>query len=343
MDDHDSVNFVAIVSPNHVEALKMWCEGQFEKFNSKLKLDPTRRGRIDSAIRAFTQFCHDDKQLAAALSMDPFLQGSVATRSAIRPVTEDEFDVDVIYPFSLSAWKSQRPSPKAIIEWFLSRLRNRPYYAERLKPKNRCARIDYAGDFHLDIIPSTTEVPQNQPYAVPAKDLSDWITNDPIGFIGWVENRDYQAGWKDSDGDGRFVRAVRMMKRWRDQFFDFDSAPSSILLVTMLGKHIPHPGYNPPLENPLYPQCQQDAAYLYDMLRLTVSCIKSPPHYSFLHPTIPDEDLARGWDKEYLDRFVPRLELCSLHIGSGIAATTESEAIGHYKKAFGDTFPIEGS
>ncbi|WP_165223330.1 nucleotidyltransferase [Aquisphaera insulae] len=319
----------------------MWCDAHFNKFNNQLKLDQTRRGRIDSAVAAFEKFCRDDEQLSAAMTGPPFLQGSVATGTAIRPIANDEFDVDVIYPFSLARFGNPTPTPKAILDWFISRLKNRAYYAERLKPKSRCARIDYAGDFHLDIIPSTTEVSSHRPYAVPARDLLDWITNDPHGFVYWVNTLDAQSGWRDASGDGRFVRGVRMLKRWRDNCFGYASAPSSILLVTMLGKHIPKAGYVPPLQDPLYPQYQHDAAYLYDMVRLTVSCIKNPPHFAFMHPTIPGDDLARGWDTDYLELFTLRLELFALHLGQGILAQTDAEAVGRYRNAFGDTFPLE--
>jgi len=320
----------------------MWCDAQFDEFNDNLKLNATRKSRIDSAISAFIQFCREDDQLSIAMSETPFLQGSVGTRTAIRPLTSDEFDVDVIYSFSLSKFGIPLPSPKNIIDWFVSRLSQRAYYAGRLKPKDRCARIDYAGDFHLDIIPSTTDVRDHQPYAVPARDLQDWITNDPLGFAAWVKVLDYESGWRDADGDGRFVRAVRMMKRWRDQFFGFDSAPSSILLMTMLGKHIPKTGYYPPLKNPLYPQYQHDTAYVYDMARLTVSCLKNPPCHAFVHPTILGDDLARGWQHTFLPLFISRLDRFCLNLGEGIFAQTEIEAVKHYKNAFGDTFPMEG-
>jgi hypothetical protein len=80
----------------------MWCDQQFRSFNEKIRLDDTRRGRIESALSAFGNFCKADAELSAAADGDPFLQGSVATRTAVRPLATDEFDVDVIYPFRLT-------------------------------------------------------------------------------------------------------------------------------------------------------------------------------------------------------------------------------------------------
>jgi len=318
----------------------MWCESQFTAFNENIRLNATRRSRIESAISAFIEFCHQDKQLSFALAENPFLQGSVATGTAIRPLSNDEFDVDVIYPFRLSAFGNQQPTPKHIIDWFTSRLVQNGFYKPRLIPKPRCARIDYAGDFHVDIIPSTKDIPDHQPYAIPTRDLTGWITNDAIGFANWVRARDGAAGGKDIYGDGRFVRTVRIMKRWRDHFFGEQSAVSSILLTTILGKHDPTiSGYRPPLEKPLYPTYQNDAAYMYDMLRLTWSCLQTPPVNAFWNPTLPDEDLARGWDQKDREIFLLRLGSCISHMENSLTGKTEEAAITNYKKAFGETFP----
>ncbi len=316
-----------------------WCESQFVKFNDKIKLDSGRLERIRGAVQRLEEFCEKDDQLRAAMDGAVFLQGSVATKTVIKPLVDDEFDVDVVYPFKLSVF-GEGVTPSGIIEWFLARLRQSDFYKNMLIPRDRCARLDYAGDFHLDVIPATKSVTAHQPYAVPAKDLGSWITNDSEGFATWVAERDSRSGAIDSDGVGRFVRSCRMTKRWRDTKLDPENAPTSILLVTMLGKHDPTiPGYDPPLENPLYPQYKTDVAYLYDMLRLTHSCLRSSRRTAFFHPTILDEDLSRGWDAKNLEYFLEKLQMCINWINVGIYAQDEGESIGHYTNAFGDSFP----
>jgi hypothetical protein len=259
----------------------------------------------------------------------------------IKPSASDEFDVDVVYPFNLGAFNAGT-TPAQITQWFLSRLKQSEFYKKILIPRDRCARLDYAGDFHLDVIPATQSLQTHRPYAVPAKDLGSWITIDPRGFAGWVSTLDNRSDGFDSDGVGRFVRSCRIMKRWRDSKLDAKKAPTSILLVTMLGKHDPTiKTYSPPLENPLYPQYQTDLAYLYDMVRLTHSCLRSSRRTAFFHPTIPDEDLSRGWDAQYLDYFLAQLQLCIARVAAGIYEQSEQESIGHYRDAFGDTFPAD--
>jgi hypothetical protein len=319
----------------------MWCDEQFSAFDQLISLDKTRRARIESAISAFAKFIASDEQLLAASSGAPFLQGSVATRTAIRPLVGDEFDVDVIYPFRLSVF-SAGSTPNQIVQWFLSRLKQNAFYKANLVAKKRCARIQYAGDFHVDIIPSTRELNSNQPYAVPARDLAAWKTNDPIGFANWVHFRDRRGGGIDGDGVGFFVRSIRVMKRWRDEFLSAQAAPSSMLLVTFLGNHDPAGGpYNPPIQGPLFPEHKNQAAYLYDLLRLTHSCLvgSTGRPEPFRNPVIPDEDLANGWQHTHLQTFLEKLDTCIEQLGAGIASDNGATSIEHYRRAFGDAFP----
>jgi hypothetical protein len=317
-----------------------WCETQVAQFNASIKLDDKRKERIEGAVKRFQEFCTSDNELKLVSAGKVFLQGSVATATVIKPLDSDEFDVDVVYPFNLDAF-DPGVTPKQIIDWFLSRLRESDFYKNRLIPRDRCARIDYAGDFHVDIIPATTSISNKQPYAIPAADLGDWIVSDPWGYVEWVGQIDEAATGVDASGDGRFVRCCRMMKRWRDEFFSVTAAPTSILLVTMLGKHDPSKKtYNPALTKPLYPQYQTDMAYLYDMLRLTHSCLQIGRRSAFTHPTVvPDEDLSRGWDEQNLVEFMARLRSCYENVGHGIFARDEKESLKHYAAALGKTFP----
>jgi hypothetical protein len=319
----------------------MWCQDSFATFNQQLMLDGARAERIAGAVKRFTEFTEADQELRTARAGEPFLQGSVPSRTVIRPLARDDFDVDLVYPFRLSLFRPEHQRPLPVFDWFVSRLQGSEFYQNRLTRKNRCVRIDYAGDFHLDLIPATGDVLEHRPFAVPARDLSDWITNDPIGFTEWVRALDARSGLRDSSGDGAFVRSVRIMKRWRDHRFGEESAVSSILLVTMLGRHeASHKGYTPPLTDSFYPRYQYDGAYLYDLLRLTHSCLSgTPPRHAFEHPTISGEDLARGWDRAYLDLFLGRLNGTIDDLRRAIEAQDESTAASLYSKALGDSFP----
>jgi hypothetical protein len=115
-----------------MENLSMtWCESQVTKFNDKLKLDATRSGRITSAVKRLDEFCASDQELSAARDGGVFLQGSVATKTVIKPLANDEFDVDVVYPLTLEAFPDGT-TPAQITRWFLGRLRQSDFYKDIL-------------------------------------------------------------------------------------------------------------------------------------------------------------------------------------------------------------------
>lgn len=320
------------------------CPDLFAKHNTFIRLDASRRGRIESAIGAFVDLVREDEQLSAALHGTPFLQGSVATRTSVRPLGSEEFDVDVVYPFRLAAFGNPSPTPLQIIAWFKGRLLERDFYRQNLDDsKDRCARIDYAGDFHVDFVPSAVDIPAHQPHAVPARDLGTWVTSNSTGFVEWVEENAARSGGTDGDGDFRFTRCVRYLKRWRDHFFTSESGPSSMLLTTMLGKHEPHLRFGAVPSGLVFGSLPCDASYVHDILLLTVDCIRVEGTQAFSNPTVPGEDLSRGWAEQHLQTFIDRAAETIALLRQGLAETSEAKAAELFRLALGESFPTSAA
>ncbi|MDO8571105.1 MAG: nucleotidyltransferase, partial [bacterium] len=213
------------------------CENQFGKFNSSIRIDDDRKKKIESAFEHFTDFSKTDPEISTASDGHPFLQGSMATHTIVKPLKGGEFDVDIVYPFKLAALRAGI-TPAEIRDWFFRRLRNDHFYNENLISKPRCARIEYKGEFHLDIIPARKgEGLESSFYFIPTKDSLGWKKTTPLAFRYWVQNIDEKSGGKNAEGAGRFVRCVRIMKRWRDRNFIETSALPSIALTAILGQH----------------------------------------------------------------------------------------------------------
>lgn len=316
-----------------------WCPAIFLAFNDKIKLDARRRNRINDAVARFRRFCACDEHLKIAQAGDIFLHGSVATNTIIKPSVGKGFDVDLVYPFNLNYFPSHATLPQ-IFNWFVSRLKRSDFYRNRLIILDQSVRIDYSGEFCVDVSPATPSLREHQPYAIPPKDCGSWVTDDPIGFTNWIAGIDARSSIIDREGVGRFVRCIRIMKRWRDTFFSQKNTPSSILLETILGKHDPTSAMRgSPLHEPCYPHNRTDLAYLFDMLRLTHRGLNVDRRLVFSHPTLPNEDLSLGWAPWHLNGFLKRLQVCIDEIALGINADSDAEAIVHYRKAFGETFP----
>ena len=316
----------------------MWCESEFRELSNSINLNPARRDRINSALEHFERFCGNEPALSAAMGKNrPFVQGSVASGTSIRPIQSDEHDVDVVFPFS-SRSGVVPAEPRRVVDWFLEHLEADGFYKDRITPKSRCVRINYAGDFHLDIVPACPDMPSHHPFAIPTKDAEQWVTTDPLGYTQWVAVLDMQSGDADDTGAGRFVRSLRILKRWRDLNLTPSISPPSILLSTMLGRHEPNCKFRQDLNESLFPKYPYMAAYLYDMLRLVDSCISEGSANAFRHPTL-DEDLGKGWQHHHLSPFRDRLQECVRGLRSGIDATDKKGALESFRRALGE-FPV---
>lgn len=184
--------------------------------------------------------------LAAA---DPLIypQGSIAIGTATKPVGKDEFDLDLVCQLHPGAGTSPAALKRAIGQ----RLRENALYLERLEEKNRCWRIVYAGEFHMDILPGRPDprFAHGTALLVPDKELAAWKETDPKGYATWFAERS-RLSIAASKGIRADVEApppsphistktplqlaVQILKRHRDLSLGHDEdAPISIIITTL--------------------------------------------------------------------------------------------------------------
>lgn len=188
-------------------------------------------------------------------------QGSTALGTAIRPLGRDEFDVDLIC-LLLNGHANMAPAEiKKIIG---DRLRENATYEKILIEKKRCWRLDYAGDFHLDLsatIRNTQCV--NAGELVTDKKLEGWHPTNPKGYrtlfdkrallmpkmrraFAKTEMRDQASiePFPDTSAPkGVLRRVVQLLKRHRDHHFENvqeDIAPISIIITTLAMRSYEH-------------------------------------------------------------------------------------------------------
>ena len=88
---------------------------------------------------------------AALRSITVYLQGSIAIGTVVRPIGFNEFDVDLVaHVPDLDVQLSPAAQKKLIGD----RLRAHGNYAPLVEEMARCWRLNYAGEFHMDITPS---------------------------------------------------------------------------------------------------------------------------------------------------------------------------------------------
>jgi len=178
-------------------------------------------------------------------------QGSFALGTATKPLGRDDFDLDATCVLEVP----DHVSPVELKRLVGERLRAHAVYREMLQEKSRCWTLNYARDFHLDIIPAKPKFPRTNltPIYITDKELRLWLESDPKGFIAWFELRKalriaaFASGslranvepapeQEDSNKKAPLQIAIQILKRHRDVTFQGrDDAPISVIITTLAG------------------------------------------------------------------------------------------------------------
>lgn len=181
-----------------------------------------------------------------------YLHGSGAVGTTIRPIGRSEFDIDLI---CLLLGIDRNVDPALIKTAVGRRLREHGTYAQMLEEKKRCWRLNYAGEFHLDISPTIANSHcWNGGELVPDKALKSWYPTNPRGFRDLFRKRAAlrprivgRLGKQQNRADAEpfpmtltlndvLNRIVQILKRHRDNHFlhvDADVAPISVIITAL--------------------------------------------------------------------------------------------------------------
>jgi hypothetical protein len=220
-------------------------------------------------------------------------QGSMPLLTTVRPVRGIEFDLDFVAEMTWSG-----VVPRSPLETLASFLDSNGNYKGKVKLRPRCVRLNYAGDFHLDIIPALPDAARGVgAILVPDRDAQQWIPSNPKGYIAWFEGRarmrramlkaeDVQSlpPQRSVDDLEPLKLVVQLMKRNRDLVFaeDLTAGPKSILISTLAASA--YDGSD---------NVQEAFAVVLDGIdRATRYAYRVP---EIVNPTNPDEVLSRDW------------------------------------------------
>ena len=235
------------------------------------------------------------------LNPEVYPQGSVAIGTTVKPRAQDEHDVDLVLELL-----TNEPDPLQVYELVHARLAQNGQYSHIIERKNRCLRLNYAGKFHLDILPAKpVPTTSNGAIKVPDRELGHWSDSNPRGFRAWflarAEDRFMEARAQveplpppeETDEKPPLKRVVQLMKRRRDIVFDGGEgdAPRSIVLTTLSAQ-----GY----EGELTTTGTLEAV----LGRVIARISETPGILEVPNPTNPRENFAEKWTPKSYGLFV---------------------------------------
>lgn len=281
-----------------------------------LQLDESRKERMESAYRSVSATLNNDKGFFENTDVDVYPQGSVASGTTTRPLTGSEFDLDIVVHIK-SIYSNYLPNQ--IYTELLKVLESDERYKDKIIKKRRCVRLKYANDFHMDIMPGCIRfVAGDNNIKVPDRELKNWVDSNPKGFVEWFLNRaktlnkpslleeyrnlliNLKAKIQDLPNDNFYTkmplqRAVQLIKRYRDIFFEKDDTYSttSIVLTTLMGQFYAS-------ENTIYETLENIAEKIVSGYQ---NALKSGERFKVYNPTNPDDEFTDKWTNKHYENF----------------------------------------
>lgn len=219
---------------------------QLDEICRRLQLSQTQFSEAETKYGAVADWLGHDTSPLSHLDPTIFPQGSARVGTTVQPIGGDEHDVDLVLLLRTPETDAMR-----LYRAVESRLAEHDTYAALLERKNRCLRLVYAGEFHLDILPARPDDEGPDTWiVVPDRELQNWSPSAPEGHARWFEQQAYAVYEpyeerdveplpepEDADEKSPLHRAVQLLKRRRDVYFDGDGhdvAPS-VILRTLAG------------------------------------------------------------------------------------------------------------
>ncbi len=235
----------------------------------QLDVPPSKYEEAKSRYDAVGQWLDASDSPLNPYKPEIYPQGSFALGTVIRPLGEEDYDVDAVCRLDRTPPNISQKRLKAMVG---DRLKQHGKYSQMLDPKDggrRCWTLQYADGarFHLDILPAIPDNPNwlirlgvNADLARHAIEITDktewdfaseWPKSNPMGYVLWfkarmkvrldegrrilaMEKRARVEDIQDYEVRTPLQRLIQILKRHRDvQYAEEADKPISIIISTL--------------------------------------------------------------------------------------------------------------
>ena len=290
----------------------------FEAFmRDEVNLNQTRVDKANAAFDTLTSFL-ENHEVFRKYYVDTSKQGSLRQATIIKPRKDGaEFDVDMLVEMKAMTNWSPIDYLDTVHQAFSSSARYEDLVDRR--GKHRCVTIDYAGDFHVDVVP-TIIGPDGQ--WIMNRETDEFESTDGSGYAAWFKQHNHTT-------NGHLVRCVRLAKYLRDEH---EWVVKSILLTTLLGQQVRGSD-----TSAMHPDVATTLRVLVKRLDGWLQQQSTVP--AVTNPALPEEDFTRHWDEDTFESFKEGFHIIALKVEEAFVETNLETSIELWRDVFGDAFP----
>lgn len=284
--------------------------------DTTVNLNDDRLATLNERVDAITGFLRDH-EVFGEFFLDVIPQGSFAQRTIIKPVGTREYDADVLLAL--------KEHPEWTPTQYTAELKKAFAGSSRYKgmghKRTRCVFVDYADEFHVDVVPyveSRSQITNNK--------IDDWETTDPQGFTAWLEGKSRIVG------GGRLQAVLRLLKYLRDSKTTFSI--KSVLLTILVGERVEawH--------------TTSDEKYYGDLPTALVRILEDLDTYLQARawlPTISDpagtgQDYSHRWDQDGYANFRRQIHYYVGKVREAYDETNKAASLAAWQAVFGASF-----
>lgn len=267
----------------------------------EIQLPGSRYERAVAHYEAVSSWLDREGSVLSNYSPSIYPQGSMRIGTTVKPLSREEHDLDFVCEVQETAGSFR--SPLELLNLVVLRLEQNEKYASVMEVKNRCVRLTYQNEFHMDILPACVDPSAGSDcLLVPDRESRSWKASNPKGFAEWFERRCQLRPALDVDTileraepvpaqqaareKETLRRAVQLLKRWRDLRYERnpDLAPISMVLTTLAADR--------------YAGQRSLAEAITGILDGVASLIETcRPRILILNPANLREDLSERWEE----------------------------------------------
>lgn len=292
----------------------------FDAFlKNRVNLSDGRIKQLDDRTEAITNFLKSGDDAFAENFIAVLPQGSYAHRTIINPVrANDEYDADLLLEIDeIDGWEA-----KDYVQELYTVFRGSSTYREMVSRQSRCVRIDYANEFHIDVVPYMER--HGEHYITNRNEDVFELTN-PEGYNEWLDERNKLAG-------GKLVKVIRLVKYLRDFKDTFDC--KSVILSILLGNAVDDAAAWS--EDDRYPDVPTALRKIIGDLDDYLQANESMP--SIDDPSEPSENFNHRWDQDRYANFRVKIHQYRGWIDEAYLDEDPEESKVKWRRLFGDKF-----
>lgn len=292
----------------------------FDAFlTNKVNLSDARMTQLNDRTIAITNFLQSGDDAFASNFIDVLPQGSYAHRTIINPVrANDEFDADLLlYINEVEGWEAED-----YVQELYTVFRASSTYRDMVSRHDRCVKVDYANEFHIDVVPYMER--HDQHYITNRAENRFELTN-PEGYNEWLDERNRLAS-------GRLIKVIRLMKYLRD-FKDTFSCKSVIFSI-LLGNSVSDASAWG--DDSLYPDVPTALKNIVGELDDYLQANETMP--SIDDPSEPTENFNHRWNQDEYANFRTKINVYRGWIDDAFDETDPEESKVKWRRLFGEKF-----